>query len=95
MPHAFFFELRGGGRVWVATPFNEETAVSGNGNMVEFACETKEDVDAAHRIALVQGWANEGDLGPRPLYGPEFYGAYVRNLDGNKMSFVHLGEGQK
>ena len=60
MPHAFFYELREGGRVWVATPFNEETAVSGNGNMVGFACKTKEEVDAAHRIALAQGCANEG-----------------------------------
>ena len=28
MPHAFCYELRGGGRVWVATPHNEETAGS-------------------------------------------------------------------
>ncbi|MEQ3729338.1 MAG: VOC family protein [Tateyamaria sp.] len=95
MPHAFCYELRGGGRVWVATPFNEETAVSGNGNMAGFACETKEEVDAAHRIALAQGGTNEGDPGPRPLYGPDFYGAYVRDLDGNKMSFVYLREGQQ
>lgn len=33
------------------------------------------------------------DPGPRPLYGPDFYGAYVRDLDGNKMSFVFFGDG--
>jgi len=91
MPHAFCYELRGGGRVWVATPYNRETAAPGNGNMVGFSCETKEEVDAAHRIALAEGGANEGDPGPRPLYGPDFYGAYVRDLDGNKISFVFLG----
>ncbi len=91
MPHAFCYELRGGGRVWVATPHNEQTAVSGNGNMVGFACETKAEVDDAHRIALAEGGTNEGDPGPRPMYGPDFYGAYVRDLDGNKMSFVYLG----
>jgi hypothetical protein len=95
LPHAFCCELRGGGRVWVATPFNEETAVSGNGNMVRFSCETKEEVDAAHRIALAQGGTNEGDPSPQPLCGPDFYGAYVRDLDGNKMSFVDLGESQQ
>ncbi|MEM6891462.1 MAG: VOC family protein [Pseudomonadota bacterium] len=92
MPHAFCYELRGGGRVWVATPFNEETAVSGNGNMVGFLCETTEEVDAAHQLALSHGGMNEGDPGPRPQYGSDFYGAYVRDLDGNKMSFIYLGE---
>jgi len=33
MPHAVCYELRGGGRIWVATPFNEEVATPGNGNM--------------------------------------------------------------
>ncbi len=91
MPHAFCYELRGGGRVWVATPYNKDTAACGNGNMVGFSCESKEEVDAAHQIALAEGGANEGDPGPRPMYGPDFYGAYVRDLDGNKMSFVLLG----
>lgn len=92
MPHAFCYEMRGGGRVWVATPYNEESAASGNGNMVGFSCETTEAVDTAHRIALSKRGTNEGDPGPRPLYGPDFYGAYVCDLDGNKMSFVFLGE---
>ena len=94
MPHAFCYELRGGGRVWVATPHNEETAAHGNGNMIGLACEARAEVDAAHRTALAQGGTNEGDPGPRPMYGPDFYGAYVRDLDGNKMSFVYLGEDQ-
>lgn len=93
MPHAFCYELRGGGRVWVATPYNEAIAASGNGTMVGFSCQTTEEVDAAHQAALSCGGANEGDPGLRPQYGPDFYGAYVRDLDGNKMSFVFLGGG--
>lgn len=92
MPHAFCYELRGGGRVWVATPFNRETAAPGNGNMLGLSCQSKEEVDVAHRITLSEGGTNEGDPGPRPIYGPDFYGAYVRDLDGNKMSFVYLGD---
>ncbi|WP_239480019.1 VOC family protein [Actibacterium sp. 188UL27-1] len=76
------------------TPFNEEAADPGNGNMVGFSCDSKEQVDTAHRIALTEGGTNEGNPGPRPLYGPDFYGAYARDLDGNKMSFVYLGEDQ-
>ena len=91
MPHAFCYELRGGGRIWVASPYDRETATPGNGNMVGLLCESKAEVDKAHQTALAEGGQNEGDPGPRPIYGPEFYGGYVRDLDGNKMSFVYLG----
>lgn len=86
MPHAFCFELRGGGRVWVATPHNAAAATPGNGNMVGLECSSRAEVQAGHGMALVMGGENEGDPGERPLYGPGFYGAYARDLDGNKMS---------
>ncbi len=92
MPHAFCYELRGGGRLWVATPFNKDVANPGNGNMVGLRCESKAEVRAAHEMALSQGGMNEGDPGDRPQYGPDFYGAYTRDLDGNKMSFVCFGD---
>lgn len=91
MPHTFCYELRGGGRVWVATPHDKGTATPGNGNMVGLFCENEAEVRAAHAAALANGGSNEGDPGPRPQYGPDFFGAYVRDLDGNKMSFVHFG----
>lgn len=91
MPHAFCYELRGGGRIWVAAPYNKEAAMSGNGNMIGLECESKAEVQKAHQIGLDKGGTNEGDPGPRPQYGPDFYGAYLRDLDGNKMSFVCFG----
>lgn len=90
MPHAFCYQLRGGGRVWVATPHNQDVAVAGNGNMVGLECANHEEVKTVHQIGLENGGTNEGDPGPRPLYGPDFFGAYLRDLDGNKMSFVCL-----
>ncbi|MDD7973353.1 VOC family protein [Roseinatronobacter alkalisoli] len=92
MPHAFCYRLRGGGRIWVASPFDKQAATPGNGNMVGLNCKSKEEVQAAHAVALANGASNEGDPGPRPQYGPDFYGAYVRDLDGNKMSFVYFAE---
>lgn len=92
MPHAVCYELRGGGRIWVATPFNDEPASVGNGNMVGLACDSTDDVWAAHEAAVSSGGRNEGDPGPRPQYGPDFFGAYVRDLDGNKMSFVYFSD---
>ncbi len=90
MPHALCYELRDGGRVWIATPFNEESAVPGNGNMVGLLCDNRDEVAKAYDVALSKGGTDEGAPGERPRYGAGFYGAYVRDLDGNKMSFVHF-----
>lgn len=91
MPHGFCYGLRGGGRIWVASPHNQASATPGNGGMVGLLCESEAEVQAAHAAALAHGGSNEGDPGPRPQYGPDFYGAYVRDPDGNKMSFVYFG----
>ena len=88
----FCYRFRNGTRAWVAGPNNKEAAAPGNGNMPGFGCTSEDEVKAAHAAALANGGTNEGDPGPRPLYGPNFYGAYVRDPDGNKMSFVYLSE---
>jgi catechol 2,3-dioxygenase-like lactoylglutathione lyase family enzyme len=77
-----------GQTIWVARPNNKEAAVPSNGSMPGFRCANKEAVNAAHAAALAHGGTDEGAPGPRPMYGPDFYGAYVRDPDGNKMSFV-------
>jgi catechol 2,3-dioxygenase-like lactoylglutathione lyase family enzyme len=84
----FGYELAGGAAVWVARPHDKGVAVAANGSMPGFGCAGKAAVDAAYAAALAHGGSDEGPPGPRPLYGPEFYGAYVRDPDGNKMSFV-------
>jgi len=91
MPHMFAYELRGGGRVWVGRPYDKNVAQPGNGNMVGLLCDSEAEVRAVHAAALANGGSNEGDPGPRPLYGPDFFGGYVRDPDGNKMSFVFFG----
>ncbi|GAA0385012.1 hypothetical protein GCM10009093_09900 [Brevundimonas terrae] len=59
--------------------------------MVGLLGASEDEVQAVHAAALAHGGSNEGDPGPRPQYGPNFYGAYVRDPDGNKMSFVYFG----
>jgi catechol 2,3-dioxygenase-like lactoylglutathione lyase family enzyme len=90
--HAFCYRLPGGGRAWIAPPYNKETAQPGNGNMVGFGADSEEGVQRAHVAALENGGSNEGDPGPRPQYGPNFYAAYARDPDGNKMSFIFMKE---
>ncbi len=92
MPHGFCYELRGGGADMVSPPQNKEAATPSNGGMVGLLCASEAEVHAAHAAALAQGGTDEGAPGLRPQYGPNFYGAYARDLDGNKMSFVYFGE---
>jgi hypothetical protein len=48
-------------------------------------------VNAFHAAALKAGGSNNGEPGPRPDYGPEYYGAFIFDLDGNKVeATLHL-----
>ena len=86
--YAFCYKFPDGGRAWVAPPHDKAAASQGNGNMVGYGAASEEAVQAAHAAALANGGTDEGAPGPRPQYGPDFYGAYARDPDGNKMSFV-------
>jgi catechol 2,3-dioxygenase-like lactoylglutathione lyase family enzyme len=45
-------------------------------------------VDAFHAAALAAGGTDEGRPGIREHYHPNYYGAYVRDPDGNKICVV-------
>ena len=70
----------GGGMLAVCTPYNEEPANPGNGNMVAITPGSRELVDKLHAKALQMGGSDEGAPGQR-MEG--FYGAYFRDPDGN------------
>lgn len=76
------------GMVAVCKPYDEKTASCGNGSMFGFPAATKEAVDAAHAAALAAGGADEGAPGART---DNFYGAYFRDLDGNKVCVFKMG----
>lgn len=78
----------GGAMLAVCTPYNGEAASPGNGNMVSIAAGSKELVDKLYARALDLGATDEGAPGQR-MDG--FYGAYFRDLDGNKICFCHFG----
>ena len=52
-------------------------------------------VDAFHAAALANGGKSEGAPGLRPQYQPDFYAAYVRDPDGNKLAIVCRGFTQR
>lgn len=73
----------------VCIPFNQEAAAPGNGNMVSMAPGSKEAVDALYHKAIALGATCDGAPGQR--IPNTFYGAYVRDADGNKLCFCHFG----
>ena len=76
----------------VTNPFNKQPAVAGNGNMTAIATDSRAKVDAIHAKALELGGTCEGPPGVRGDEGPEaFYGAYFRDLDGNKLCAFRIG----
>jgi catechol 2,3-dioxygenase-like lactoylglutathione lyase family enzyme len=77
-----------GPHLWVTQPFDGNPASVGNGTMVSFLAGTRAAVDAFHAAALAHGGTDEGAPGLRPHYGPNFYAAYVRDPDGNKLNAV-------
>lgn len=79
-------------RFYVYSPFNGEAATAGNGGMVAFLAPSKDAVNEAYAGGLTQGGTDEGGPGPRPHYGEGYFGAYLRDPDGNKIHIVHRGD---
>lgn len=77
----------GTSQLWIVTPYDGRPASVGNGSMPAFAAQNRAAVDAFHAAGLAAGGSDEGAPGLR-RYGPNFYAAYLRDPDGNKLSAV-------
>jgi catechol 2,3-dioxygenase-like lactoylglutathione lyase family enzyme len=67
----------------VMKPFDGQPASAGNGVMVSLVAKSAAQVDALYAKALSLGGRDEGAPG---LRGGNFYAAYFRDLDGNKLA---------
>jgi catechol 2,3-dioxygenase-like lactoylglutathione lyase family enzyme len=76
---------------WIGKPFDQQPATIGNGSMVAFKARSWKEVDNFHAAALANGGTSDGAPGLRPQYNPDFYAAYVRDPDGNKLAAVCRG----
>lgn len=74
--------------VSLTLPENGQPHAPGNGQMLALLAPDRRTVDAVHEIAVSAGGADEGAPGLRPHYHPNYYGAYFRDLDGNKLCIV-------
>ena len=73
---------------WILRPYDKKAASAGNGVTVAFETKSRAAVDAFHAAAMAAGAADEGPPGLRLHYHPDYYAAYVRDLDGNKICAV-------
>lgn len=66
-------------------PIDREPATVGNGITIAFEAPDRATVDRFHAEALAAGGTDAGPPGLRPQYHPDYYGAYARDPDGNKL----------
>lgn len=79
---------------WVGVPHDGGQAQAGNGSHVGFLAQSRHQVDAFYAKALELGATGDGAPGPRPLYGLDYYGCFVRDPEGHKIEaqFVDYSE---
>ena len=64
----------------------------GEGTHVALAAATRAEVDAFYLAALAAGGRDNGPPGIRAHYHPNYYGAFVRDPDGNNIEAVSFSE---
>ena len=81
-------------KLFVGPAYDQQTATHGNGTHVAFIAKDRATVDAFYKAAMDNGGTDEGAPGLRTHYHPNYYGAYVRDPDGNKLQAVcHSSKG--
>jgi catechol 2,3-dioxygenase-like lactoylglutathione lyase family enzyme len=70
---------------WIQLPHDRQAASVGNGVHVCFSATSKEEVQAFHRLALELGGQDDGAPGLRKEYAQNYFAAFVRDPDGNKI----------
>lgn len=69
----------------IGTPYDGRPHTAGNGQMVAFLAASRAGVDEAFAVALAPGGTSEGAPDLRPAYHANYYGAYFRDPEGNKL----------
>ncbi len=78
-------------KFWIQFPINGQPATQGNGTHIAFGAPSREAVDAFYLAALEHGGIEDGRPGLRTEYHPGYYGAFVRDPDGNKIEACRHG----
>lgn len=77
---------------FIQHPIDGAAATVGNGVMLAFLAPDHAAVDTAYAAGLAAGGTDAGTPGLRPHYGAGYYGAYLRDPEGNKVHVVVRGD---
>jgi catechol 2,3-dioxygenase-like lactoylglutathione lyase family enzyme len=69
----------------IGKPYDGGAATPGNGQMIALLAPSRKVVADCHAAAIAAGGTCEGPPGLRPQYHPNYFGAYFRDPDGNKL----------
>jgi catechol 2,3-dioxygenase-like lactoylglutathione lyase family enzyme len=59
---------------------------------VGFPAPSREHVDEFWRVGVEAGYRSDGEPGPRPQYGEDYYGGFLLDPDGNSAEAVHYAD---
>ncbi len=79
-------------RFYVYVPIDGKPSSVGNGSMVAFLSPTIDAVNEAYSAGMWAKGSDEGKPGMRDRYGDNYYGAYLRDPEGNKIHIVYRGD---
>jgi len=95
MPDDRGFTLYGAGRgkpmLAITRPYDGKPASVGNGTMVALGAGSRELVGRVHAQAIELGATDDGAPGTRGPEAMNFYAAYFRDPDGNKLCIYKAG----
>jgi len=84
LPYAIAYG-EGTSEFWIQLPADQGSPSPGNGAHIGFSARSRDAVHRFHEAAIGNGGTDNGAPGPRPDYGPDYYGAFVRDPFGNKL----------
>ena len=61
-----------------------------HGLHVGFGASSPQRVDEFWRVGTAAGYRDDGEPGPRPEYGDDYYGGFLLDPDGNSVEAVHF-----
>jgi catechol 2,3-dioxygenase-like lactoylglutathione lyase family enzyme len=85
------YRTEGGTNFIVTQPINNEPVTIANGSTVAFKCDSPEQVQLFHDVAVANGGVSiEDPPGPRESAMGTLHLAYVRDPDGHKLCGIHI-----
>ena len=72
---------------WIGSTDREHPVT--RGLHVDFRASDRVAVDAFWQAGIDAGYRDDGASGPRPVYGPDYYGGFLLDPDGNSVEAVH------